>query len=196
MGQRLNLQIEYEGTPLANAYYHWSAYSTSAASLASEAVNAYYDIINEEPDINSVLLAVRMLEATGAGFNETEIKLLEVSSSMFLKHYHVRKSINRNEGLISITKEGMADTCRYEEGRVTLDLYYQKMFFEVFRVDSVEDFLEWNEDYTEEDINKLSEWEGSTYEVPFDEVEDFYERLRNSSEYCYRLGDEILCLIE
>lgn len=34
MGQRLNIEIWKDGKVLANAYYHWSAYSVCAVDLA------------------------------------------------------------------------------------------------------------------------------------------------------------------
>ena len=37
MGQRLNLEIRKKGKPLANAYYHWSAYTGSSYALVEQA---------------------------------------------------------------------------------------------------------------------------------------------------------------
>jgi len=41
MGQRLNIEIISNGKCLANAYYHWSAYSDSAIDLAIKIVRKY-----------------------------------------------------------------------------------------------------------------------------------------------------------
>ena len=39
MGQRLNVEIWNNGEVLANAYYHWSAYTESAAHIVDKALN-------------------------------------------------------------------------------------------------------------------------------------------------------------
>ena len=72
MGQRLNLEIKKGNNVLANAYYHWSGYSSSSCRIALDAMN----YINENPqNIDDRLYAIRILESTGAGltdFNPTE----------------------------------------------------------------------------------------------------------------------------
>ena len=47
MGQRLNLEISRGKKPIANAYYHWSAYTDSSYDLARSIINAI-PTINEE----------------------------------------------------------------------------------------------------------------------------------------------------
>lgn len=43
MGQRLNIEIVNGETSLANCYYHWSAYTSSALGLTRQIIDAYYD---------------------------------------------------------------------------------------------------------------------------------------------------------
>ena len=69
MGQRLNIEIVENGKCLANAYYHWSAYTDSSYDLARSIINAI-PTINEE---NSVLRAIRLLEVTGARLMEDDL---------------------------------------------------------------------------------------------------------------------------
>ena len=76
MGQRLNIQIEATDTDtnetkvLANCYYHWSGYTSSAMELVNEMVNSgIYNLDILDP----VEKAIRLLEATGAGLTEDEL---------------------------------------------------------------------------------------------------------------------------
>ena len=71
MGQRLNLEIWNNGKLLANAYYHWSAFTESSAEIISKALN--YIENNTLEDNNVLLYAIRILESTGAGLTEDEI---------------------------------------------------------------------------------------------------------------------------
>ena len=87
MGQRLNIQIEAnnpdtnETKVLANCYYHWSGYTSSALELVYEVVSSgIYNLDISDP----VEKAIRLLEETGAGlakdeltdtYNETKYKI-------------------------------------------------------------------------------------------------------------------------
>ncbi len=43
MGQRLNIEVCYDGAVLANSYCHWSAYTGSALCLFKDVLEAYRD---------------------------------------------------------------------------------------------------------------------------------------------------------
>ena len=118
MGQRLNIQIEandtdtYETKVLANCYYHWSGYTSSAMGLVNEIVDSgVYNLDILDP----VEKAIRLLEATGAGLAEDEI-----TDTYNTPKYKV--STDRNLGLIAISEEGKNSTVKYEESRVTINL--------------------------------------------------------------------------
>ena len=118
MGQRLNIQIEATDTDtnetkvLANCYYHWSGYTSSAMELVYEMVSSgIYNLDISDP----VEKAIRLLEETGAGlakdeltdtYNETKYKI----------------STHRNNGLIAISEKGIKETMTWEESRVTINL--------------------------------------------------------------------------
>ena len=74
MGQRLNIEITKAGTPLANSYYHWSAYTASAANLADDVIDKYFELLGDDPNMkdtqNPVMLAIKLLQATGSGAND------------------------------------------------------------------------------------------------------------------------------
>ena len=102
MGQRLNLEIRYGKEVLANAYYHWSAYTNSTLELANTIVE---EIINKNIKFNRLLWherimeAVKVLELTGAGVNKEEKE--EIKSMRFLNVEEFKNCVDRNEGRIN-----------------------------------------------------------------------------------------------
>ena len=118
MGQRLNIQIEANNTDtnetevLANCYYHWSGYTSSAMELVKEIVHSgVYNLDILDP----VEKAIRLLEATGAGLTEDEL-----TDNYNTPKYKV--STDRNMGLIAISEEGTSRVAEWEESRVTINL--------------------------------------------------------------------------
>ena len=118
MGQRLNIQIEANDTDtnktkvLANCYYHWSAYTSSAMELVNEIVNSG---IYKLDILDPVEKAIRLLEVTGAGLAEDEL-----TDTYNTPKYKV--STSRNDGLIAISEEGTNSVSEWEESRVTINL--------------------------------------------------------------------------
>ena len=118
MGQRLNIQIEATDTDtnetkvLANCYYHWSGYTSSAMELVKEIVDSgiyHLDILDP------VEKAIRLLEATGAGLTKDELTDTYNTPKYML-------ATSRNDGLIAISEKGINDTVDWEEARVTINL--------------------------------------------------------------------------
>ena len=73
MGQRLVINItDKDGKSLANAYYHWSGYTNSAASTLMDMLDNYDELKEQYKDKKE--LAIRLLEETGAGLNEEEVE--------------------------------------------------------------------------------------------------------------------------
>ena len=118
MGQRLNIQIEANDTDtnetkvLANCYYYWSGYTSSAMELVYQVVDSgIYNLDILDP----IEKAIRLLEATGAGLAGDEL-----TDTYYAPKYKV--SSDRNKGLIAISEEGKKSTVKYEESRVTINL--------------------------------------------------------------------------
>ena len=118
MGQRLNIQIEANDTDtnktevLANCYYHWSGYTSSALELVNEIVNSG---IYKLDILDPVEKAIRLLEATGSGLAGDEL-----TDTYYAPKYKV--SSDRNKGLIAISEEGTNRVVDWEESRVTINL--------------------------------------------------------------------------
>ena len=118
MGQRLNIQIEANDTDtnetkvLANCYYHWSGYTSSAMELVKEIVDSgIYNLDILDP----IEKAIKLLEATGAGLAEDEL-----TDTYNTPKYKI--GTNRNDGLIAISEEGTNRVAEWEESRVTINL--------------------------------------------------------------------------
>ena len=176
MGQRLNIQIEMdipdnsESKVLANAYYHWSGYTSSAYELVKQIADS--DYCNVECTImDPVEKAIRLLEATGAGLTEDEFTE-EYPESKY------KKATHRNEGLIAISGAGMTEIQNWEEARVTINLSTNMVDMGgVYYLDEVD------KDETLEDIPELEhDLHTSIYE--FDKVYDeFHEKLKSKNKY-------------
>ena len=178
MGQRLNIEIMSGEKTLANAYYHWSAYTASAAELTK--------IILEEPvDETEPLVwqAIHLLEATGAGVPGYERDCIIKDEILPEDEIScLQPCIDRNRGLIAITEEGIRDTRCYEEGRVTIHLDSKTVDFNVFfRLDREE----YEADYYG-NVDMLPSFPVSTAAIPFEEFRDFHDWIvRNEDDWYY-----------
>lgn len=142
MGQRLNIEIVQNGNTLANAYYHWSAYTSSSLQLTEMIIES----VNEIHHQNAVVRAVRLLEKTGALLTTDEIKIMK-------KHYdkeEFEEASSRNDGLIAISEDGINTTRRWEEGRVEIDLDKEIVNFNVFWKNEKDSYLD--------EYEKSEEW--------------------------------------
>lgn len=150
MGQRLNVEIWNNGKVLANAYYHWSAYTDSAADI----VTAALDYIKNNPmkDDNDLLYAIRILEATGAGLTDREVehaKMLPVLDGETFAECN-----GRNDGLCGISENEIASTRSWAEGTVFIYLDEKRVSFDVFfRERAWEWEKEQKEEYENEDAS-------------------------------------------
>jgi hypothetical protein len=177
MGQRLNIQIEMdipessESKVLANAYYHWSGYTSSAYELVNTIVQSgVYSLDILDP----VEKAIKLLETTGAGLTKDEFTETYPESKYKL-------SENRSDGLIAISEEGMLETQNWEEARVTINLSTNMIDMgEVYYLDEVD------EEDEDEDVENIPELEydlhTSIYEF-VDVYDEFQEKVESKNNY-------------
>ena len=109
MGQRLNLEIKTNDTTLANCYYHWSGYTSSALELTKIVLDNLSDKELTQD------YAVELLKLTGAGDSD------------------------RNDGLIGVTDEDIEDTRYWAEASVYINLESRKVKLDIFYIVDVED---------------------------------------------------------
>lgn len=185
MGQRLNLQIEMDipnsgdRQVLANAYYHWSGYTSSAYELVKQIADSHY-CCEECTFMDPVEKAIRLLEATGAGLTEDEFTE-EYPESKY------KKATSRNNGLIAISEEGIKETQNWEEARVTINLTTNMVDMGgVYYLDKVE------EKETTEDIPELvHDLYTSIYD--FNKVyNEFHEKVESQNHYKVIATDKLV----
>jgi len=127
VGQRLNIEVCYDGDLIANAYYHWSAFTTSSLNILEEVIDAY----KHRTEISSLKVAVQILQATGAGVNDEEKERITADTTGKFQGISFQDCINRNEGLLAVTEQGMEETRKWEEGRITVDIGTEEFIFDV-----------------------------------------------------------------
>lgn len=149
MGQRLNIQIQRGETILANAYYHWSAYTESSLELLKMIHEKWEKLSTIE---NDVIRAVRLLESTGAGLTDKESAYSSILGEGFLPW---RIADNRNNGLIAVSPEGIAETNDWAEGGAIIDLDDAMVSFDVFY--AYDDRKHILSEYEEDEIADLPE---------------------------------------
>ena len=182
MGQRLNIQIEANDTDtnetkvLANCYYHWSGYTSSAMDLVNEIVKSgIYNLDILDP----VEKAIRLLEATGAGLAEDEL-----TETYNTPKYKV--STSRNDGLIAISEEGTDRVADWEESRVTINLTTGSINMSDMVYDVTDEF---SEEELETKLKNLYELKADL-NSNFDTFQDLYTEL-NDNLYTYPLRSDI-----
>ena len=194
MGQRLNIQIEANDTDtnetvvLANCYYHWSGYTSSAMELVNEIVDSgIYNLDILDP----VEKAIRLLEATGAGLAEDEL-----TDTYNTPKYKV--STNRNDGLIAISEEGTNRVAEWEESRVTINLTTGSINMSDMFYDETDEFSSAVYETKVKNLYNLK----ADLNSSFDTFQDLYTEL-NDNLYTYPLGsgmfmqeDSIYSIIE
>ena len=154
MGQRLNLEIIKKNKVVANAYYHWSAYTGSAYEITAMAYN--FIKYNKDSIKDSKLLAIRALEATGAGipdWQEGESELKRIRNIRKYSTTEFAQFKDRNEGIISCFPDSIKETEDWAEGTATIDLDTESIRFDVFFFhDSIEEIKDSYDDFEEEEV--------------------------------------------
>ena len=128
MGQRLNIEIHKNGEVLANCYYHWSAYTYSASNMAQAIVANYTNNKEKLEKFTDVEKAVFLFLSigTGAGLDSADYDEFKTDRSELKV-----KATDRNNGIISITEEGIEGTRNLQEGGVDIDIGTEEVNFDV-----------------------------------------------------------------
>lgn len=168
MGQRLNIEIVSNGKLLANAYYHWDAYTRISLQRTDYILNELNEIKESVKD--DLDLAIKLLDSTGAGINALERNYI-LADPELSKYLPIHDCVGRNEGILSITKKGMQDTRNWEEGRVTIDIRKRTILFRVYWEFTKEEYLD---DF--HDLERYEQLQTIDYdlekEIPFDKYEE------------------------
>lgn len=195
MGQRLVINItDAYGKWLANAYYHWDAYTVSAIENAIKIIKTQmlFEMLNEFNDIPLKKKAIFLLESTGAGITSEDFQLKQYPDIWI-------PAKNRNEGLIQVTEESMKRAYFWEEGTIDIDISRKLINFNVFYEYTKEEILELINDF--DDKNFITNINNAIdIDIPNDYIEflSFSEKLLSihkvNQVYFYK--DKYLMFIE
>lgn len=139
MGQRLNVEIVSNGKLLANAYYHWDAYTGISLQRTDDILNKLNEIKESVKD--DLDLAIRLLESTGAGINDVERRYI-LADPELSKYLPINECISRNDGILAITQKSIQINRSWEEGRVTIDIGKRTVVFRVYLELTKEEYLD------------------------------------------------------
>jgi|GEM_PF-1543705 hypothetical protein len=188
MGQRLNIEIVKNGKVLANSYYHWSGYSNSAVNMVVQIIQEYEYIkkykVEKYIKNQDLLLAIRLLEETGAGLNDIDMtRNILKDETMNLK---LKKCQGRDEGIIGITQKDIEETRYWEEGRVSIDIENKKIDFGVINEYTEEEFnYDYDEEIKELNIKKIDiNFKNISFEDIF-ELKAFIDKANYKEEYYF-----------
>ncbi len=186
MGQRLNVEIVANGEAKANVYMHWSAYTRPALAITKLAINVFEGMKEGVENDLEMFYNILMVVFPGSSINQFEYENLLKKGITNIKP---QKEVNRNDGLISFTEEGMEETRHWEEGRVTIDITAKKVLFDVYYYDT-EDEISKEHCGEEVESNPFEDW------IPYQEFKElaskyinmineqiWHIKIKNSDEY-------------
>ena len=159
MGQRLVISVNKENKCLAKIYYHWSAYTVSALYETSEVINCIYNH-QDETDDELLLRLIHFCEEHGGGIDggkgSSEWNYI---TAKYPNEKFEPEHINRNDGLIAISENGMAEMQRWSEGDVYIELDDDRVDFCVYA-----GYETWNEF-----VRERQDWDDE-FDLAYDDV--------------------------
>ena len=126
MGQRLNLEITFNGETVANCHYHWSGYTSTALETTDKAVACVSAAKTPKTKDEAAALALLALLDTGAMIRQEELDAMADrfpgTAGAYSKTASRDADMDRNKGLIAFSEKGMAETSYWAEAVVSVDL--------------------------------------------------------------------------
>lgn len=174
MGQRLVINvIGKDDEIMANAYYHWDAYTIPAAQQLKKISNF---IKENKLDGNTDFkdYAVEMLKSTGASLYE-DYKNEKVD----------KEKLNRVAGMIQVSEAEIDNANSWAEGIITINLENESVGFGVFTMMDEEEFNEYSEE-----VGSVNEISGDFIDCSFADLECFVENLISIERGDYFIYDD------
>lgn len=197
MGQRLNIEFIVKDETIVNCYYHWSGFSDSAMRHTKELIHHLQDYdFSNLPEEEIKFIVIRALEDFGARLEERDI---EEARKLYPERKFSNEGIDRNEGLIGITKQSMDNTRGWEEARVNIDLTDRCFDIEGIFYYSDEKEIKDFYDHTDEEVEdfKKNLFKIPTERIGFervDEIEDYVNNMnyieydKANDEFVHKIG--------
>lgn len=197
MGQRLNIEFYVNNKAIVNCYYHWSGFSDSAMEETRRLIHHLQDYdFSNMPEEEIKFIVIRALEDYGARLEKTD---LEEAKKLYPERKFSNEGIDRNEGLIGITKQSMDNTRGWEEARVNIDLTDRCFDIEGIFYYSDEKEIKDFYDHTDEEVEdfKKNLFKIPTERIGFervDEIEDYVNNMnyieydKANDEFVHKIG--------
>lgn len=197
MGQRLNIEFYVKNKAIVNCYYHWSGFTDSAMEETRKLIYHLQDYdFSNMPEDEVKFIVIRALEDFGARLTEVDI---EEARKLYPERKFSNDDMNRNEGLIGITKHSMDITRNWEEARVNIFLTRRRFKIEGIFYYSDEKEIKDFYDHTEEEVKTLKQ---SLFKIPTEEIEfervdeienyvnnmNYIEYDKDNDEFVYKIG--------
>lgn len=177
MGQRLVIVGKKNHIPIFNIYYHWSAYTSSSIYEADRLLKY---LLQPEKCGDLVLSAIEYCEANGGGIsNDVDI---EEAQRIYPDHKIKTDGINRNDGLIAITADGMNNNLSWAEGVIEIDfdndLINNNVFFYYDSVEQINEECDYEGDDKIKDSDILNPYI-SVESFPFNKIDEVYNIIKD-----------------
>jgi len=191
MSERLVIQIEVDEQPLANAYFHWGAYTLPALKLTEQIIEEEYKANTNElfkktltEQERELLWGVNLLRATGAEILEEDLKIFQDKHPLSFGNFTYAK--DRNEGLIALRPESMDKNMQDAIGTVFIDLETRDIKFDVLNYESEEDIECLIDDGDIESVEDLPELSIAWDNLNFDNFDEFIMEIENLDGFYFR----------
>ena len=103
---------------------------------------------------------------------------------------------SRNEGLIAITPETMDSIESWAEGTLEINLDTDTIHNSVYYIVTLEEYNSWVDEEDQKKLEDIPERVDFNIEsIPFSDLEDTINRLKNINGYTFRQGETIYDLI-
>ena len=176
MGQRLNIEFYVNNKVIVNCYYHWSGFSDSAMEETRCLIHHLQDYdFSNMPEEEVKFIVIRALEDFGARLKDRD---LEEARKLYPERKFSNEDIDRNKGLIGITKESMDETRYWEEARVNIFLTRRR--FEIEGIFYYSDEKEIKDFYDNTD-EEIEDFKKNLFKIPTEEIE--FERVDEIEYY-------------
>ena len=196
MGQRLIVAVRSMGKDICKMYFHWSAYTIPALEEVRDMMEEFP--METKSKDEAILYFIRYCEKNGGGISGGYgSKEWNYITSKYPNEKFKETNINRNRGLIGISKEDMDDTQSWSEGDIIINLDDMTVHNEVFlcysNIDELNsEFLDLGDDpLTLEDIPEV----GEIGDFDLEDIDDVIFNLKYISGFVCRNGNEIYELI-
>lgn len=199
MGQRLVITLKQNDEDVAAIYYHWSAYTYSALQETKKVINCLYNGEHETVD-RMLLRLIRHLEDNGGGIvgDEEELNYIQ---SLYPNETFKRDDVGRNDGIIALSQKGIAESQKWSEGDVFIDLDRDEVDFRVYSgYEDLEEYIDerksWDDEFDEEDLKDMPEFDVSLGLFDITAIDELLHIVGGTDAHVIWCGNEVCELTE